>query len=141
MFRSMPSRRALIAAVTGAALCPGSHAGSAAAATEPGHAALAVVCAHLPRAATIGRTCRRALPPAVATPERLAGLILASLPAASDRTSARALSRVLRARSRADFCEGRIVSVDGWLLSLTEVRLYALAMLLSQPSLGAVPLS
>jgi hypothetical protein len=136
MFRSMPSRRDLIAATLAVGLYPQGRA-PADVATEPWHAALAAVCGNLPPVAAIGRACRRALPPAVGTPERLTGLILTDLPAAN-RGSAPALAETLRARSRLDFRRGRIVSVDGWMLSLTEVRLYALAGLLRQSSLGTV---
>ncbi|HTT80754.1 MAG TPA: hypothetical protein VMF86_13825 [Stellaceae bacterium] len=136
MAGSMPSRRGLIAGVLGAALYPaGSAQPAAAAAAETGHAALAALCAGLPAAGTIGRACLRALPADVATPERLARLILADLPAVSGRASARVLARAIRERSRADFRDGRIVSVDGWMLSLAEARLYALATLL--PRRGA----
>lgn len=44
--------------------------------------------------------------------------------------SAEWLPRAIRDRSRADFRDDRIVGVDGWMLSLTEVRVYALAALL-----------
>jgi hypothetical protein len=138
MLRSILSRRRLITAGLGAALCPGSRVRPAAAAAETGYAALSALCADLPAARVIGGACLRALPAAVATPEHLAAPILAELPAASGRAPPRALARALRERSRDDFCGGRIVSVDGWMLSLTEARLYALATLLSQRPLGAV---
>jgi hypothetical protein len=137
MFRSMASRRGLIAAVLGAALYPGSRArsaGAAGAAATSGQAALAAVCADLPRADAIGQACLRALPGGVASAEPLAALILADLPAASDRASGRTLATAVRQRSRDDFRDGRIVSVDGWMLSLTEARVYALAMLLARRS-------
>lgn len=36
------------------------------------------------------------------------------------------MRRLIRARHRSDFEQGRLVSVDGWLMSQTEVALYAL---------------
>jgi hypothetical protein len=41
-----------------------------------------------------------------------------------------ALAQAIGQRSRDDFRDGRIVIVDGWMLSLTETRLYALATLM-----------
>jgi hypothetical protein len=38
-----------------------------------------------------------------------------------------ALRRSVGERSKDDFGHGRIVYVDGWMLSLTETRLYALS--------------
>jgi hypothetical protein len=37
--------------------------------------------------------------------------------------------RTLRQRVRRDFAESAVVNVDGWVLSITEARLYALAAL------------
>jgi hypothetical protein len=54
--------------------------------------------------------------------------------AGGDCSSARALAQAIRELSRDDFRCGRIVTVDGWMLSLTETRAYALAALLLQPS-------
>jgi hypothetical protein len=48
--------------------------------------------------------------------------------------SALAYAHAIRESSRDDFRCGRIVTVDGWMLSLTETRVYALAALLPQPS-------
>lgn len=44
--------------------------------------------------------------------------------------SVKALRKTLAVQSRADFAEGQTVSVDGWLLSHTESRLYALTAVL-----------
>jgi hypothetical protein len=41
-------------------------------------------------------------------------------------TSAREASRAVAARIRSDYAAGRTVRVDGWVLSRTEARLYAL---------------
>jgi hypothetical protein len=48
-----------------------------------------------------------------------------------DCLPARALLQAIRERSRVDFRVGKIVTVDGWMLSLTETRVYALAALLA----------
>jgi len=41
------------------------------------------------------------------------------------------LAQAIKERSRTDFRDGRVVTVDGWILSLTETRVYALAALLN----------
>ena len=96
-----------------------------------GSEALAAVCAGLSCTPAIGEACLQALPGAPSK-ESLEGLILADT-ASLDRTfaSARAFTQVIRARSRKDFRNGRIAVVGGWMLSLTETRLYALAALAS----------
>jgi hypothetical protein len=43
-----------------------------------------------------------------------------------------ALRRSVGERSQDDFDHGRIVYVDGWMLSLTETRLYALSTSLAR---------
>jgi hypothetical protein len=57
---------------------------------------------------------------ALTTDARLAG---------SDGIPVRSVAQALRQRSRDDFRAGRLAMVDGWMLSLTETRLYALATL------------
>lgn len=72
-------------------------------------------------------SCRRALPAADGTPEILPALILADLVSAErDCTTPAAMRRALRAQSRDDFAAGRTIQIDGWILSLTEIRVYAL---------------
>jgi hypothetical protein len=134
----MPFRRVLIAA----ALCGGAawlskrtpfNAGR----VRPlgaltGADALAVLCAELRCPPAIGGACVQALP-APNSEEVLARLILSdTVPSGTTFTSAYTLTRAVRERSRVDFRTGRIVTVDGWILSMTETRLYALATLLSQ---------
>jgi hypothetical protein len=100
------------------------------AASISGYSALAGFCTalHCPEAIRIG--CLRALP-AMASPEHLASLILANLPSAEGaRTSGSAFPSLVREAKRADFAAGRLVYVDGWMLSLTETRIYALSALL-----------
>lgn len=47
-----------------------------------------------------------------------------------DRTSSTGLAEHYRAQQRDDFAHERVAKVDGWLLSRSEARLYALAALL-----------
>ena len=48
---------------------------------------------------------------------------------ASDGAGRRALGQAIRARVEEDFGEDRLVTLDGWTLSETEVRLFCLAWL------------
>jgi hypothetical protein len=64
---------------------------------------------------TIGKACAKAI--GETSPRKIAG----TLPR---ETSA------LRARIRDDFAMGRTIVADGWVLSATEARLYALAALI-----------
>lgn len=96
--------------------------------------ALAAFCSALPCSDAIGEACLRALPVSEASPEELAWLILADLStsACGGVTSVVALRRSLKERSQGDFGRGRIVNVDGWMLSLTETRIYAFSALLAR---------
>lgn len=98
------------------------------------YGALAAYCSALRCPQAIGDACLRALPVSEASPDHLARLILANLAttACGDCTSVVALSRSVKERSQEDFDRGRIVYVDGWMLSLTETRLYALSALIAK---------
>jgi hypothetical protein len=105
-----------------------------------------LVTAATPSAATLlrlralmrPRTSARALGVAYLAqfPEERDPIVLARLLlpefALSEAAMARLDNRQLRdrvaARQRADFVQGRIVSLDGWLLSRTEARLAALSV-------------
>jgi hypothetical protein len=81
-----------------------------------------------PRAASrFGLACLEALPERPASAAALTGTILGA-DGMTGREPAAAADRV-RSRIRADFAQGAIMSVEGWLLSATEARLYALAAL------------
>jgi hypothetical protein len=71
------------------------------------------------------------LPATETSKEALTRLVLEDMQAArTGRAPVRALAYAIRERSRNDFREGRITIVDGWILSLTETRVYALTALL-----------
>ncbi len=134
MLQAMLSRRNLITAAIGTgATWLGGRASSLAACGDRArsmslYGALAALSSDLRCPGTIGRACLQALPANEASPEDLARLILADLSSAGrDCNSAIALRRSVSERSRDDFRDGRIVTVDGWMLSLTETRVYALA--------------
>jgi hypothetical protein len=74
------------------------------------------------RASALGRAYL-ARAPGEADPVRLAAAIIAGLGAPVDDER---LPALIRARVRADFAAGDIVTIDGWVLSRTEARLAAL---------------
>lgn len=81
--------------------------------------------------ATLGKACLEALPRTEGGKDSLIRSIMRDV--ALERSEASAplqLGRKLRERSRADFKAGRTVTVDGWVLSLTETRFYALSALM-----------
>ena len=134
----MLSRRNLMGGIGGAGVVwLGARAwlpaGSGGRALAPhGCGALFAVCSELCCPDVIGLACLRALSADSGSIEKLAQLILRDLSAAgADCLSASALRRAVKVRSSNDFHDGRIATVDGWLLSLTETRVYALAMLLA----------
>ena len=133
-------RRSVIAvAISGGAAWFGGHAPLLVTSREQAalacdSAGLLSWCLRLNHPRPLGKACLEALPGIETSIASLTRLILDGMRATGgDRWSARALARAIRERGRDDFREGRIVNVDGWMLSLTETRVYALAALLSQP--------
>jgi hypothetical protein len=92
---------------------------------------LAGVFADRASAAALGRRYLRAHP-AAASVDRLCDGVVARL-ADGRRAIAEAdedgLRRLLAGAVREDFASDRVIDVDGWVLSATEARLYALAAL------------
>jgi len=138
-------RRTIAAAITALAgiVWPGSlralqlRHSSALTGALTGYRPLARLCADLRCADTISQACLRAVPPNESSSQALASLILDGIPWTSRvRLSAGTLRDAIRDRSRRDFGAGDIVVVDGWVLSRTEVRLYALAALFGRPQIG-----
>ena len=76
-----------------------------------------------PRSAkAIGAAFLRTLAPSERSPKQLAAAIFAA-----DDFASPDLGRRIGDRVRRDFAQGAMVQVDGWFLSVTEARLYALA--------------
>ncbi len=99
-----------------------------------GYTALAALCRDFRCPDPIAKACLRALPAIEGSPECLARLILAEMSSAGrDCTSALALRHAIREQSRHDFAHGKITNVEGWMLSLTETRVYALLALAELP--------
>lgn len=135
----MLNRRCLFVTASGAgAAWLGAHRWSAIASrgrsrSMVGVEMVAAACSGWRYPETIGKACLAALPAVEASKVSLARMLLGDVQAAGgDCSSARALAQAIRELSRDDFRCGRIVTVDGWMLSLTETRVYALAALLPQ---------
>ena len=129
------SRRSLVAtAISGTVAWLGEHlsfltidAGGAY------HSELIALCSDLRCPGTVGKACLLAFSASESTRSSLARAILADVDRARRNRSASAvLAQAISERSRTDFRDGRVVTVDGWVLSLTETRVYALAALLRE---------
>ena len=138
------SRRSLIAtAISGAVAWLGGHVSFLAARarctySKAGYSELIAMCSDLRCPRMIGKACLLALPAPESTRTSLTRTILADVRAVGQSHSLRiVLAQAIRERSRADFREGKVVTVDGWILSLTETRVYALAALLPEPEVPA----
>jgi hypothetical protein len=139
----MPGRRGLIAmAIGGGAAWISGHVAFLAvggrrrrSAISP--AGLAALFSKSCYSGAIGNACLKALPATANSIDTLTRAILGDMREADrDYSSPHVLARSIRERSRNDFRDGRVVSVDGWMLSLTETRVYALAALSQTEYLG-----
>jgi hypothetical protein len=83
-------------------------------------------------AAAVGRAYLARYPTEAAPARLVAGIIDGWERDGFDaaRAGRRALRRRLGEQVRRDFARGRVVSVDGWVLSASEARLFALAAVL-----------
>ena len=100
------------------------------AASVSGASVLAALCARWRCSRAIAQACLDVLPAGEASKEALTRRVLVDLRGAGEEgVSVHTLARAIRERSRDDFRDGRIVMVDGWMLSLTETRVYALTAL------------
>jgi len=130
------SRRGLIAAA--AAICAAPFgvclpSSSAAGGLADAPHLLFAACSDLRCPEAIGTACLRALPAAEASRDVLASLIIqTTTPRIGDLNSSAEVHRLVRAQIRRDFRTGAMKNVDGWILSLTETRVYALSTLLAR---------
>src|SRR5205085_2275870 len=85
--------------------------------------------AELPCSERLGHACLRVLENREISSSNLAQLIIAELDLKAIDYSVPRIRKGLRQRIGMDFEQMKIVDVDGWCLSLTETRLYAIAFL------------
>lgn len=94
---------------------------------------LIALCSELGCPQPIGKACLLALPPSERVLSSLSSALRGHNSASGQGCpSPSALAQSISERSRADFQEGRVLSVNGWILALTEVRLYSLAALVPE---------
>jgi len=88
---------------------------------------------NLRSACAIGMACLNSLPHEQSTGQQLANEILAAASCDTETMKSKEAVRYRIANQvRQEFAQGAIISVDGWLLSLTEARVYALVALTAQ---------
>lgn len=93
---------------------------------------LFALCSDLKCPNVIGVACLESLPAAEASPEILASLIMQdAVSQVGALASSTMVRQLVRAQIQRDFRAGAVTNVDGWMLSLTETRLYALSSLLA----------
>jgi hypothetical protein len=79
----------------------------------------------------LSRACLRFFPASVSADRLYAWVVPAYRPGFENAATIAKLRRSIGQRVRRDFAIGDTVQVDGWVLSLTELRLYALAALIA----------
>lgn len=139
MTRRNISRRGLVVGAIGGALAwVGGYASFIAdrddsAESVAGYRELITLCTYLRCPRTIGSACLLALSTTGKTQLSLPQTILADVrPTVGIHRSSVVFAQAIIERSRTDFRDGRVVTVGGWVLSLTETRVYALATLLAE---------
>lgn len=123
----MQRRRGFMAGLASAAVlcgCGGAGRAGGSAGSLP-RRLLAAVLPNLASAQAIGRAYLGAGRAGEASAERLMHLIFAGEPPAAIGTAA--FRTLISGRVQREFADGAVVRVDGWMLSVTEARLCALA--------------
>jgi hypothetical protein len=82
-------------------------------------------------ARTLGRACLQSFPTTVSADRLYAWIVPAGRAEIENVATIAELRRSIRQRVRRDFAVDDTVQVNGWVLSITELRLYALAELIA----------
>jgi hypothetical protein len=131
------TRRLLLAGIAASGL-PAPFADAGAAATSATAVCLYALALPPASARAVGRAYLAHFPeegePTALTRLILEGMSFSGVEAS--RLGGRELEALITARLRAEFAEGDIAKIDGWLLSRTEGRLCALALCLRHPPRG-----
>jgi hypothetical protein len=128
------SRRVVLAGgimSTIAAPRAGRVAAGTAASTIPDSSLLHALFPDLAHARTLGRACVRFFPTTVSADRLYARIVPAGHAEIENTATIAELRRSIRQRVRRDFAVDDTVQVNGWVLSMTELRLYALAELIA----------
>jgi hypothetical protein len=131
-------RDALAGGILGAIAASGAGrvAAGAAARTIPDGSLLYALFPDLRYARALCRACLRFFPTTVSADRLYAGIVPADRPDTENVAKIAELRRSIRQRVRRDFAADETVQVDGWVLSITELRLYALAALIAPPTIA-----
>jgi hypothetical protein len=113
-------------AVSGA----GPVAGGTVVSTIPDDSLLYTLFPDLRHGRALSRACLRFFPTTVSADRLFASIIPAGRPDTENVVTIAELRRSIRQRVRRDFAVDDTVQIDGWMLSITELRLYALAALI-----------
>ena len=84
----------------------------------------------------LSRACLRFFPITVSADLLYAWIVPADCPDTENVAKIAELRRSIRQRVRIDFAGDDTVHVDGWVLSITELRLYALAALIAPATIA-----
>ena len=122
-------RDALACGILGAIAASG--AGRVAASTIPDGSLLYALFPDLRHARALSRACLRFFPSTVSADRLYAWIVPADRPDTENVAKIAELRCSIRQRVRRDFAVDDTVQVDGWVLSITELRLYALGALIA----------
>src|SRR5271167_5280944 len=128
------SRRDVLAGgIMGAIAASGAGrvAAGTAVSTIPDGSLLYALFPDLGPARTLSRACLRFFPASISADRLYAWIVPADRPELENAPTIAELRRSIGQRVRRDFAVDDTVQVDGWVLSLTELRLYALAELIA----------
>jgi hypothetical protein len=84
----------------------------------------------------LSRACLRFFPTTISADRLYAWIVAADRPGTENVAKIAELRRSIRQRVRRDFAVDDTVQVDRWVLSITELRLYALAALIAPATIG-----
>jgi hypothetical protein len=119
-------------AVSGA----GRVAAGAAVSTIPDGSLLYTLFPDLRHVSTLSRACLRSFPTTASAGQLYAWIVPAGRSDTENVVTIAELRRSIRQRVRRDFDVDDTVQIDGWVLSMTELRMYALAALITPPTIG-----
>ena len=114
----------------------GRVAAGTAASTLPDGSLLYALFPDLRHARALSRACLRIFPTTVSADRLYAWIVPADRPDTENVAKIAELRRSIRQRVRRDFAVDDTVQVDGWVLSITELRMYALAALIAPATIA-----
>ena len=130
----------ILSAIAASGAVAASGAGRVAARTVAGaipeRGLLDALFPELRHARTLSRTCLRFFPTTISADRLYAWIVPADRPDFENAATIAELRRSIGQRVRTDFAVDDTVQIDGWVLSITELRLYALAALIAPATIA-----